>query len=283
MRYHYEKPAIYLSMYGKGDSFLMDKQMLVNAVKSVRTAAKRHSPEILTGIGIAGMITTTIMAVRATPKALTIIGECEVDENRKLSKTEVVKATWTCYIPSAIVGGASIACLVGSTSVNLRRNAALAAAYSCAETALREYQDRVVEVIGEKKEQTIRDAVAKERIEKHPVSEQQILYTGHGDTLCYDAWCSRYFKSDIEVIRRAIHELNDRLRVDDYISLNEFYDAIGLEESKTGEILGWNIGKGYIQLAFSSVLASDLTPFPDTPCLAIDFRVPPQYDYDRGW
>ena len=73
----------------------MDKQMLVNAVKSVRTAAKRHSPEILTGIGIAGMITTTIMAVRATPKALTIIGECEVDENRKLSKTEVVKATWT--------------------------------------------------------------------------------------------------------------------------------------------------------------------------------------------
>lgn len=261
----------------------MDKQMLVNAVKSVRTAAKRHSPEILTGIGIAGMITTTIMAVRATPKALTIIGECEVDENRKLSKAEVVKATWTCYIPSAIVGGASIACLVGSTSVNLRRNAALAAAYSCAETALREYQDRVVEVIGEKKEQTIRDAVAKERIEKHPVSEQQILYTGHGDTLCYDAWCSRYFKSDIEVIRRAIHELNDRLRVDNYISLNDFYDSIGLEESKTGEILGWNIGKGYIQLAFSSVLASDLTPFPDTPCLAIDFRVPPQYDYDRGW
>ena len=53
----------------------MDKQTLVNAVKSVRTAAKRHSPEILTGIGIAGMITTTIMAVRATPKALTIIGE----------------------------------------------------------------------------------------------------------------------------------------------------------------------------------------------------------------
>ena len=81
----------------------MDKQTLVNAVKSVRTAAKRHSPEILTGIGIAGMITTTIMAVRATPKALTIIGEREVDENRELTKVEVVKATWTCYLPSVIV------------------------------------------------------------------------------------------------------------------------------------------------------------------------------------
>ena len=261
----------------------MDKQTLVNAVKSVRTAAKRHSPEILTGIGIAGMITTTIMAVRATPKALTIIGEREVDENRELTKVEVVKATWTCYLPSVIVGGASIACLAGSTSVNLRRNAALAAAYSCAETALREYQDKVVEVIGEKKEQTIRDAVAKERIEKHPVTECQVLYTGHGDTLCYDAWCSRYFKSDIEVIRRAVHDLNDRLRMDNYISLNEFYDAIDLEEAKVGDLLGWNIGKGYIKLAFSSVLASDSTSFPSTPCLVIDFQVPPQYEYDRGW
>lgn len=261
----------------------MDKQMLVNAFKSVRAAAKRHSPEILTGIGIAGMITTTVMAVRATPKALALIGEREVEEERKLSKTEVVKTTWTCYAPSVIVGGVSIACLVGSTSVNLRRNAALAAAYSCAETALREYQDKVVEVIGEKKEQTIRDAVAKERIEKHPVSERQILYTGHGDTLCYDVWCSRYFKSDIEVIRRAVHDLNDRLRSEDYISLNEFYSAIDLEEAKVGEILGWNIGKGYIKLSFSSVLASDSTSFPDTPCLVIDFQIPPQYEYTRHW
>lgn len=261
----------------------MDKQMLVNAFKSVRTAAKRHSPEILTGIGIAGMITTTIMAVRATPKALTLIGEREVDEDRKLSKREVVKTTWSCYAPAAIVGGVSIACLVGSTSVNLRRNTALAAAYSCAESALREYQEKVVEVVGEKKEQTIRDAVAKERIEKHPVSDGQILYTGRGDTLCYDSWCSRYFKSDIEVIRRAVHDLNDQLRMDNYVSLNEFYDSIGLEEAKVGDMLGWNVGKGYIKLAFSSVLASDLTPFPDTPCLVIDFQVPPEYEYSRGW
>lgn len=261
----------------------MDKQTLVNAFKGVRAAAKRHSPEILTGIGIAGMITATIMAVRATPKALTLIGEQEVDKDRKLSKPEIVKTAWTCYIPSAIVGSMSIACLVGSTSVNLRRNATLAAAYSCAESALHEYQGKVVEAIGEKKEQTIRDEVAKERIKKHPVSECQVLYTGHGDTLCYDVWCSRYFKSDIEVIRRAVHSLNDRLRMDNYISLNEFYDAIGLEEAKVGEILGWNIGKGYIKLAFSSVLASDSTSFPDTPCLVIDFQVPPQYEYNCGW
>lgn len=72
-------------------------------------------------------------------------------------------------------------------------------------------------------------------------------------------------------------------RVDNYVSLNEFYGAIGLEEAKVGDMLGWNVGKGYIKLAFSSVLASDLTPFPDTPCLVIDFQSPPEYEYSRGW
>lgn len=53
----------------------MGKHSLSSIAKSVRTAMKTHSPEILTGIGIAGMITTTVMAVRATPKALILIEE----------------------------------------------------------------------------------------------------------------------------------------------------------------------------------------------------------------
>ena len=51
----------------------MPKHNLSSIAKSVRTAMKKHSPEILTGIGIAGMITTTVMAVRVTPKALVLI------------------------------------------------------------------------------------------------------------------------------------------------------------------------------------------------------------------
>ena len=53
----------------------MPKQSLASIAKSVRTAMKKHSPEILTGIGIAGMITTTVMAVKATPKALILLEE----------------------------------------------------------------------------------------------------------------------------------------------------------------------------------------------------------------
>lgn len=53
----------------------MPKQSLASIAKGVRTAMKKHSPEILTGIGIAGMITTTVMAVKATPKALILLEE----------------------------------------------------------------------------------------------------------------------------------------------------------------------------------------------------------------
>ena len=128
----------------------MNKPDFVAIVKSVRTAMKRHSLEILTGIGIAGMITTTVMAVRATPKALILIDErekaAEFDgSDEPLPNAERVKAAWRCYIPAAAVGCASVACLIGASSVNIRRNAALATAYTLSESALKEYQEKVVE------------------------------------------------------------------------------------------------------------------------------------------
>lgn len=64
----------------------MPKHNLSSIAKSVRTAMKKHSPEILTGIGIAGMITTTVMAVRATPKALVLI-----EDKKTELETDILK------------------------------------------------------------------------------------------------------------------------------------------------------------------------------------------------
>ena len=258
---------------------LMNKPDFVAIVKSVRTAMKRHSPEILTGIGIAGMITTTVMAVRATPKALILIDErekaAEFDgSDEPLPNAERVKAAWRCYIPAAAVGCASVACLIGASSVNIRRNAALATAYTLSESALKEYQEKVVEAIGDKKERSIRDSVAKDRITNKPVENSEVVITDRGNTLCYDVLSGRYFKTDIDKIRKAANELNRQMRDEMYISLNEFYYAIGLDGIKVGEDLGWNIDTGYIELDFSSQLAKD-----DTPCLVIDYQVAPRYDF----
>ena len=260
------------------------KPNLSRIARDVRTVVSKHSPEILTGIGIAGMITTTVMAVRATPKALELIDEGKLeradnDENFIYDSTplpvkDIIKLTWRCYIPAAVTGCLSVSCLIGASSVNVRRNAALATAYTLSETALKEYRGKVVEVIGDKKEQAVRDAVAKDKIDQNPVTSREIIVTEKGNTLCYDVTSGRYFKSDIDKLKKIENELNRQMRDDMYISLNEFYYEIGLNPTSIGDDLGWSIDNGYIDLNFSSQLTDD-----GTPCLVIDYQVAPKYDY----
>ena len=254
----------------------MSKLNLTAAAKSIKGVLERHAPEILTGIGVAGMVTTTILAVKATPKACLLINDRKDElEVEKLRATELIKTTWKCYIPAIMTCGVSIACLVGASSVNFKRNAALATAYKLSEAALSEYKDAVIETIGEKKEQSVRDKVAEERLKKNPVSKSEVIVTGNGTTLCYDPVGNSYFKSSIQQIESAKNKLNARMLSENYVSLNDFYDELGIGPTKLGDDLGWDIYKdGLIDIAFSSRLAED-----GTPCLVMDYSVAPRYEY----
>lgn len=245
-------------------------------VNHVKVEACKNSPSILMGIGIAGMLTSTVLAVKATPKAIRLITEKENEKEADLTKTEIVKATWKCYIPSVVTSGLSIACLIGSNNINLRRNAALATAYSISENALRLYQEKVVEEIGEKKERAIRDEVAKEKINRDPIVNKEVIITGRGEQLCYDSVGGRYFKCDIEKIRKIEAKLNKRLFSEMFVSLNDFYYEVGMTCTELGDELGWNVDDGQIDFDFSSQLAAD-----DTPCLVIGYRIAPRYDFRK--
>ena len=188
---------------------MIKKSNVTNFIKNTQFIISKHSPEILTGLGIAGMITTTVLAVKATPKALKEIEDYEdtiLCDHEKIKPMDAVKITWKHYIPAAITGTVSIACLIGASSVNVRRNAALATAYKLSETALTEYKSKVVETIGEKKERVIKDAIAKDKIEKNPVTQQNVIVTGKGETLCYDELFGRYFTSDIDKLKKIENE-----------------------------------------------------------------------------
>ena len=253
----------------------MNKMNVPKFLRIARATVSKHSPEILTGIGIAGMVVTTVLAVRETPKALRLLDDARYEKGSShLTTTEKAKACWKCYIPAAATGAASIMYLIGASSVNARRNAALAAAYKLSETALTEYRDQVLNEVGEKKEQIIRDKVAESRIKKDPVSNKEVFITEKGGTLCYDVISGRYFKSDIEQIKRAENELNKQMLNDMYVSLNDFYEALGLSSTSIGEELGWNLDSGLIELEFSPQMADD-----GNPCLAISYRVAPKYEY----
>ena len=252
-------------------------EKLTRVINSSKQYLSKHSPEILTGIGITGMITSTVLAVSATPKALNLIDiqkkKLKTDE---LTTLETIKAAWRPYVPAISLSIVSTACLIGASAVNAKRNAALATAYAISERTLVRYRDKVIETLGEKKEKEVRDKIAQEEVDNNKVSNSQIIVTSKGNTLCMDSLNGRYFKSDIDKINKAVNELNRQLTYQNYVSLNDFYYELGLDGIKNGSLLGWNLDDGLIKIDFSSCLAED-----GTPCLVIDYAVMPKYDYDK--
>lgn len=247
-----------------------------NFITNTKGCLSKHSPEILTGIGIAGMVTSTVLAVKATPKAVWLLEEARDIKGEKLTVIETIKTAWTPYIPSLLTGMASISCIVGAGRINSKRNAALATAYSISEKALLKYRDKVIETIGEKKEKEIRNKVAQEEVNDNPVSKSHIIVTSKGNTLCMDTISGRYFKSDIDTIKKIVNELNRDMMYQNYISLDEFYSKIGLPSIKNGSYLGWNIDNGFIEIDFGAALTEE-----GEPCLVLDFERGPEYDFNK--
>lgn len=254
----------------------MSKPNLSNLFSSVSKFTSKHAPEILTGLGIVGMATTTVLAVKATPKALRILEEKKKTEP-DISKIEIVKSCWKCYAPAAISGIVSTACLIGANSVSARRYVALTTAYKLSETALSEYRDKVVETIGEKREQNIRDKVAADVVKKTPVGNSEIIMTGNGDSQCFDPMSSRYFTSSIEKIHKAANEINRRLLHDicGSASLNDFYDELDIPHTEVGDILGWNTDN-LLEIGISSHIADN-----GKPSVVIDYYTRPMYEFDK--
>lgn len=270
----------------------MKKSFVKNLIKGVRIGFDKHSPEILIGLGIASAITSTVLAVKATPKALQLIKEEEKIKARKynaehdeldiaaeslsLSKPEMIKVTWKCYIPAAISGAASVAFLLGSNSVHAKRNAAIATAYKLSETALTDYKKEVIETIGEEKAKLIQDKVAQKHVDEHPVSNNQVIIAGSGKQLCFDSISGRYFESDIQTLRAAVNTINETMVYEMYASLGDFYNEIGLPPTTLSDELGWNLDDGQLEISYGSAISDD-----GRPCITLDYHVAPRYDFSK--
>ena len=261
----------------------MNKQSISNFFKGARQSVAKHSPEILVGIGIAGMLSTTVLAVKATPKALKLIEQAKEDKQKdKLTPAETIKAAWKCYIPAAVTASTSIGCIIWASSTHLKRNAALATAYKLSETALHDYRAKVIETLGEKKEKSIREKVDEEHVKRNPINNTEVIITEKGNTLFLDPVSQRYFTSDIEKVRRIVNDLNEQMINDlfGYVSLNDFYDEIGLDRTSVGDNIGWRLdnGQGLIKIDYGTQLTDD-----GRPCIVLNYAVAPEYDYQRGY
>lgn len=248
--------------------------------KHVERVAVDNSPAILTAVGVTGTVTTAIFVSKASFKAAEILREDDrlnqmTFDSPKERAIEQVKLTWTLYIPAVGVGTATIACIVFANQIGTRRAAAMAAAYSMSEKAFSEYREKIVEKVGATKEQEARDEIAQERVERQPLGSQ-VIVMNEREVLCFDQYTGRYFNSDMETLKQAQNKINYRMLRENYASLNDFYDCIGLEWVPTGDDIGWNSDQ-MLELSFTTVLSDD-----QRPCIAIDFHTVPVRNYYRN-
>lgn len=245
----------------------------------IKSGLIRQSPSILTGLAITGVPTTVVLAVRATPAAMRLIYEESINldtQPEDMTVMQIVKAAWKPYIPAIASGVLTIVCILGSHKIHAKRNAAIAGLYSVAVEGLKEYQRKVIDTIGEKKEQQIRDDIAQDRINRDP-PEKGVIFAG-GDVLFYDAFSGRYFKSDMERIRQSVNDFNLELLNEMYKPANDFYDILGLEPIDGGRNLGWNVENGLLALDFSTKLITTKgSQYEGEPCIVIGYRMEPRF------
>ena len=245
----------------------------------IKGSIEKHSPEILLVTGIVSVVATAVLAARGATKAADILAKKEEEKGEDLDKKEVVKVYAECYGPAIATGVVAIGSMIGAHAINTNRIASLANAYALAEGSYKIYQQKVKETIGEKKEGDIKDEIIKDRIKEHPVNEKDVIVVGNGDVLCYDSLSGRYFRSSMNKIQRAVNSVNEVMKSENYISLNEFYDALGLPPIDLGNMLGWSAGK-YVDVRFTTMIAGDDSDGGDgVPCLVLEYLIGPKEDY----
>lgn len=240
----------------------MKTNLITDITRKLTFEVKRNSPAILTGMAVAGVVTTTVMAVQATPRAMLLVDSLE---EKNPSKVDILKVTWRVYVPTALMASVTIGCMIGANHISVRRNAAIAGLYSITENTLKDYQDKVVETIGKNKESLIKEEIVQDKLNANPVENNEVIITGNGEMLCYDDLSGRYFKSDVETLRRAMNDVNRDMRMNMWVLLNEWYNEIGLEGIALGDDIGWDVDRP-LELEFTSKLTSK-----NEPCLVVEY------------
>jgi hypothetical protein len=247
---------------------------------------KRNAPTILTSLGGIGVIATSIVAAKATPKALACLDKAKEEKGEELTKFEVIKATAPAYIPAVLIGASTIACIFGANMLNKHQQAALMSAYALLDNSYKEYRNKVIELYGEEAHQNIIDSIAIEKADDVYVRSGYLCSTcnlaseeGVGEPkLFYDEYSNRYFEKTIEEVITAEYHLNRNYILRGFSVLNELYDFLGLEPTEYGSVLGWapkDDGMYWIEFNHRKVVLDD-----GLECYILEMPFEPSLDYD---
>ena len=277
----------------------------MQVIKTTKAFLSKNSPIIAMSIGAVAGISSVVMAVKNTPKAITQLdlkayakyaGEIKENEEdsqsyldwlnvsdrlsspeayfQKLTKKEIIQATWLCYLPSAILMTMSIGCFLAAFKITNGRAAAISSAYAIGQRALDEYQHEVLNILTKDQKKELQHNLNEKALAKTEVpNDSKLIIFGKGDTLVFDELSGRYFLSDKETIRTAVNDFNQQIIWGSTQDLNDWYRILGLDDILIGEILGWNSDR-MMDISFESMVAPN-----GEPCLVLNYLIPPSPNY----
>ena len=246
-------------------------------VSSSKRFINRNTSTILTYLGSIGVIATSVIAVKATPKALKLLETAKEKKGEKLTSFEIIRTVGPIYIPAVLIGVSTIACIFGANILNKRNQAALMSAYALLDNSYKEYKKKVIELYGEEADLEIKTSIAKDKYEETDIKVKD------DKKLFYDFYSGRYFESTDEIVRKAEYDLNKELSIMGYASLNDFYDLLKIKKIDGGDDLGWSAVKNieccwqsWIGFVHEKVVMDD-----GLECCIIHIQSEPTFGYEE--
>lgn len=232
----------------------------------------RNAPKILATIGVCGVAGTAIMAAKAAPEANERMEKVDIlPEDGKLEiAVKKAKAAVPVYMPAVGMGCLTVASFLGSQHILSTRQAAAAMLASISETALREWQDETLKVVGKNKYEKVMNAVAHKRLPHILEANEGKEITGNGDVLFADCQTGRMFRSSIERVRKAEADISKLMAAQMVVSLNDFYEMLDLKDVDLGDKNGWILDRGD---QFEIFFTYEADPLTEEPITVINYDV----------
>lgn len=235
--------------------------------KGVELLAKKQSPAVLTGLTLAGIVVTGILAYKSGLKAHDILEDRKEQKEEMQLETKKEKSQFIVntakeiapiVAPPIIMGAVTAACAIGGNRISNKRVAVLSAAYAVTKDALTETNNKMVDMLGAGKAKQIKDEIIKDKVKKKPSNGEEIIQTtGKGNQLFKDMMFGTTFRSNLNAVEQAIRELSADCEADRYVTLDEFYDKLNLEHIGFGNSVGWSskdLARGMLPISTTSLI-----------------------------
>lgn len=208
---------------------------------------KKYSPAVLTVFSMVGVVATTALGIKATPKAVKLIEQAKEEKGEELTASEVIRVTWKEYVPTIISCTTTLASILSLHILNTKTQASLMSAYATLNNIHKQYVEKTKELYGDDADQKIRNAILNDQ----PMMIKELT---DGKQLFWDYQSLRFFESTIDTVLRAEQQLNAEFAASGAVTLNDFYDLLGLERQFAAQEVGWYDNGNFFEIKFENQL-----------------------------